>query len=259
MMVDITYDTIEGADGIETSVGWEVRRTLILEGITGTDPDMLKTAVETPGVPALGDTLTGFENLYLRERRPSALGDGNVRIDLIYRHRDATSDPGDPSAGATTTEVGTSLQQQDRTTDFNGDVMKTSYTPTGGDPWEDRPVIAPVLKPHSTIVHTRTEGGSPGAASRDYVGKVNSGSWSLDPGALARTWLCTSITGHTEDNGVTYVTTYVFEYNEDTWDHVAVYIDPSTGGPPKDVAVGNGIGTFQIYDEIGFNGMGLEE
>jgi hypothetical protein len=134
-----------------------------------------------------------------------------------------------------------------------GNVITVGYSSGGAD----QGGLVSKLVPNTTISVTRRESGSPGFKSRTYVGKVNAGSWSRDPGALARTWLCTAITGRSTDGGSTYEVNYQFQYREETWDETVVYMDTETGRPAVGITDGDGIEEYIIYQTANFNALGL--
>ena len=151
------------------------------------------------------------------------------------------------------------------------DITTAGTAPIYVEPWWTayQGGTTPQFQPTTTLTASRVESVSPGQKSKTYVGKVNSGTWSLDPGCLAREWLCTGIDGSSNDRGSTWNVTYSFEYkprivDDDRltgWDARVYYIDPDTGRPPSDCNSGDNKGegykVVQIYDEINFNALGL--
>ena len=113
--------------------------------------------------------------------------------------------------------------------------------------------------------------------SREYAGKCNSGGWGRDLFAAAREWLCTAITGISNDGGETWQVDYEFAYSERQkdgastgpgWDEFKYYVDPTTGKPPATVeainyALDEGVGTggwkrIKHYKELDFTALNLE-
>ena len=85
-------------------------------------------------------------------------------------------------------------------------------------------------------------------------------------------WLCTGINASTNDSGVTYDVSYSFAFRPSVevggdeylkgWNAEAVFIDPATGRPPKDLGERvSGLSgeaawrSVQIYDEVAFSGI----
>jgi len=239
-------DIIDGSRGRESRNGWEeVERVATVTGCTGSGQAKLANALSASGMPGIGSGHPAFANLALEERAPEAIGTDTVKVRLIYRRSDP---PSDPASG--TIEVGASLNQQQTDRDYAGDLITVTHADIvqGG--------IVNVLRPQVTITRTRKELSSPGAKAKTYVGKLNSGAWSLDPGASARQWLCTGITGRSDDNGASYEVTYTFQYDENAWWEKVVWIDPATGRPPNPLDA-TGEKTVQLYDEVDFSQLQL--
>ena len=97
----------------------------------------------------------------------------------------------------------------------------------------------------------------------EFTNKLNSCVWMLVPQSSANSWMCTGISGASQDNGITYTVRYSFEHRSpvDTtnfgtlsgWDKQVIYIDPRTGQPPADAD----ITPVRLYDEIDFNLLNL--
>ena len=51
--------------------------------------------------------------------------------------------------------------------------------------------------------------------------------------------------------------TYTFQYDPDTWDAHAVFIDPNTGKPPKGLEADVGEKWFEMYLTTDFSGLDL--
>ena len=47
---------------------------------------------------------------------------------------------------------------------------------------------------------------------------------------------------------------FEFEYREETWDQVVVYIDPDTGKAPPDLEEDVGFKRIEFYPALDFNG-----
>ena len=156
---------------------------------------------------------------------------------------------------------------------------------TGPDvPIEERSfatsVVVDKYTPMTTVTITRHEfisGKDLMMRSIAFTGAVNSEPWTfigwheLPPVSIGKrprtprrrsgdfdetdseTWLCTSISGITNDNGITYSVRYSFTYNENSWDKEVIYVDPRTGEPPADAEPF----VFKIYKKTDFNILGL--
>lgn len=159
---------------------------------------------------------------------------------------------------------------------------------------EETGVMVDKLMPEQTVDIARTEWGPtfglmPGADISGnilerkalYEGKINSDMFLPVPNKIpspedkhARPgcWLCTGINASTNDSGVTYDVSYSFAFRPSVevggdeylkgWNAEAVFIDPATGRPPKDLGERvSGLSgeaawrSVQIYDEVAFSGI----
>lgn len=248
----VKWDTIDGARGSASFRGWEIERKCRVTDLTPS-PSILIDAVEEAladgGYSGIGAAYAHLPNTFLEEWQPSLVSGTHNTVDISFVFRQLVPEM--------TTDIGTSLSQETSCFDKDGKLVKVSYTPAGGTTKEQKCTFSKLM-PESVIIVTRLETVSPGATSRAYVGRVNSGGWSRDPGAPARTWLCTSISGQNRGTGI-FLTTYQFAFREETWDEKVFYIDPNTGRIPPDVLDNdqNAIKTVKKYKEANFNNLNL--
>jgi len=101
--------------------------------------------------------------------------------------------------------------------------------------------------------------------SQGYVGRVNSSGWNIRPSDPARSWICSSIDGAEVgwilDGSLysVYDVTYVYEYQEQTWDTEVVFIDSNTGAaPPATTWDTNTNKKVQVYSEIDFSNLTID-
>jgi len=108
--------------------------------------------------------------------------------------------------------------------------------------------------PMPIVRYHRRERNNPMVKARDYVGCINSTAVFGDP---PHTWLCTDISGMSEDGGQSYNVSYEFQRcpSSSTWDKVLScedpqgrYVDPSNYPAPFT----NTIFKYQVYREINF-------
>lgn len=239
--------------------GWVFsERIARVTGVPGTGYQQHQLALRIFGLPQVGDEHPFIADLFLTRHSPSTIEDKTVEIRLRYERRDEQDSP-----EYARIDIGTSAHQDE--TDFRYDdagnkigikvFKKDSSAPRTAE--EEQGGVVPILAPKSTIVYRRRELGSPGAKSKEYGGKVNSGTWSLDTTAVAGNWLCTGINGSSVDGGKTYDVVYTFEYDARFWIERAFWIDPKTGKPNPDSAEGDGFLDCTIYESIDFNGLNL--
>lgn len=95
--------------------------------------------------------------------------------------------------------------------------------------------------------------------TRGFVGRTNSDSFLGDP---AGTWLCTGISGGSEDGGLHFLLTFEFQRNfsENGWDASIVFIDSKTDQPVEDPVDGEGVRSdVIIYREAPFAALRLQD
>lgn len=262
-MPTVVLDTIEGASGRQCYDGhgmkaWEFRRVAIVSGIT--DPpegmDILAAAVQAV-VGEVGDigwgTYPNHPDAYIQEFQPEAIDQETVRVTILYKEL---------LYSTAQIEVGTSLTQTESNRDAFGNEIVLNYTYPANYPIEEKrgkPAdpqhgMYQRLVPETTVTFRRTEYQSPLVKSTQYTGKTNLNNFmGLPPGR----WLCTGISGQSDDAGLTWKVVYEFQCRADGWDEQIVFINPDTGRPPEGLILGVGIKTPQRYLQIDFGGLQL--
>lgn len=274
-MATVVSDIIEGKASF-TFDGWVIERVFIVTGLTGEPYDKIIDALNTTGIPALGDAhpSSSLEYCYLREAIPTIEGKANdiVRIRLIYANATWPTE----RQQVNTLEVGGALSQIQTNKDRFGNTITVGYTYPADYAYDDAlrgtfvetSGLVTKLVPERHIVKRRIEYSDPSLKADLYLGAVNSGPWSLDIGAATGTWLCTQLEGVSNDGGLTWVVTYAFQYRKDTWETTVTFIDPNTGRPPADLYTAAqaaadpdrsdvGIKDYEHYDIRNFNQLGL--
>lgn len=230
---------------------WEYERVGIAEGVAGIGHAKHRNACDTPGVPSIGDLHPDDPDAVLEERVPSIIPGhtSDFRITLIYRT------PPDVNPRIT---IGSSLTEEEADTDVDGNLMELAYTDKNGNEKKQN-VTLPNDVGLSTIVIDTVENESPGAKSRNYVGRLNLAGWSLDGGAAAGTWKCEEITGTSDDGAVTWHVHHAFAYKADGWHKNAGWLDPTTGRMPDDIdtnaSAPNSRKTFELKAEVDFDAI----
>lgn len=263
-MAIVHEDIIEGTATF-TFDGWHIERVFAVTGLAGEKYDKMVTALNTLGVPALGDAHPSSQltDCYLREAIPSLDPKDNsaVRIRLVYANATWPTE----RQQINTLEVGGSLSQIQTNLDRFGNAITVSYTypsdykldsELAGDTITTSGMVTKLI-PERHIVKRRVEYADPSIKSQMYLGAVNHGSWNLDISATEGQWLCTQLEGVSNDGGVTWIVTYGFQCREDSWSMVVVFIDPNTGRPPADLVNNVGIKSYQEYKIRNFNALQL--
>jgi len=248
----VKLDLIDGSSGKKTVNGWEeIERIATVTGATGSGHTKIINAATVSGVPVIGDAHPGLRDCFLYEIVPTPSDSDTVRLRLLYKQqRLRVGVSSSPSAlppllvpKYNTVEVGATLSQVETNYDRLGNKIEVNYTypveykkpsdPPAGAPHKSSPTVARLLPEHHMSVR-KQEFANPSQKALDYVGHVNSGPWSLHSSATAGTWLCTGITGMSNDGQTTWDVVYIFQYRPDTWRLLAQFIDPNTGDPPPE-------------------------
>lgn len=259
----VTLNLLDGHEAEKTEKGWEFTVPAFVDDVedSGITPEAKLIEATNAVIAQVGDIGADHPSepdSKIVAFRPRAVSSDQVQVGIVYR-KARFSLPLNQSL----IEVGASLSEDETTKDADGNPFSVEYTypanypgDKAGQTWGDVGDAVQKLVPSMTIVVTRREAASPGDTAKQFVGKVNDGPWSLDSTANARQWLCTSITGRSEDGGLTYTVVYQFERRE-TWDLGIYFINPDTGKPPADLVDGVGIKQVQLYTEADFDLLGL--
>ena len=287
MAVQIAIDIIDGDRGRKTRTGCELDRIATVYGLTGTGNQRTMAAIEwleagtllAEGAITINTVHPYKSTAHLTDFEPMAISADTVTIRLVYKEypfRDRVI-----RVGATTSQVVTNhgflVNEADDKPATTLTDMKVKYTfPADYEGVNKEKYASKEFETGAeaskfvlgnTIIVTRQEDISGAALNnkvRDFVGTINNAGWLLAPGDPAGVWLCAGIEGISNDNGLTYVVTYSFQYRADYWEITVVYIDPNTGRPPKDLAFGTSEGDigsrnrYAFQESADFNELGLE-
>ena len=272
----VHIDITDGAAGQVTydkrgQVAWEYTRIAVITGMLlppGLEEDIITPAIEEL-IALVGDVGAPHPTrvtALLRDFQADAVSQSAVKIRMTYR---------DSTFGPPRIEVGASLSQVESNVDINGYpiVLRYKYP----DDYKTNParVVDGVgvtleqggmytkLTPEASVKYQQLELESPLVKATQYVGSVND---AIFLGLGPRRWLCTQITGTSDDGGYIWDVTYVFQARVDTWDQTLVFINPDDGKPPADIDSGDSGGGLseasafiQVYPEANFSLLGLQE
>jgi len=252
--VTVHLDMPDGASVKRTREGWEAVRIARIDGLTGDADAILYNAATATGMPAYGSMHPTVPNIYLYEIHPRAIGACQAEVRLVYKPPRYT-----PTSGQKPRITVSASMQQDLTDrDINGTPHVVGYSTED----DQRPEVS-VFRPKPTIRFTRMESSSPSSLIETYAGCVNQAGWNIRPSATARTWLCTDITGQSDDGGDTYEVTYEFMHcgysPTGNWDSYLVWKQGATGRAPTDIVDGVGRVVYQHYWEANFNALALDD
>jgi hypothetical protein len=262
MAMKVTKDVIAGASSITTLYkGQEEVRVFVVENVVGDGYAKLNNAKTGPDIPKIGDPHPSISGIIAKQIVGDGISTDIVTVAVKYGPPDRLQ----PTPDQVIITVGSSLTTAETNLDVDGNILQTQYTYP--DPYDETPHWKGSVLTHAAMVQkliptsraslTRLEDESPLFLSSFYVGRIN-----VLPflGALAGFWMCTDISGDSQDGGKTYNVTYTFEYKYDTWDQQVVFISSDTGDPPAFATqqeLDAGVRTYQIYPAIDFNQLGL--
>ena len=279
MTIEVTGDIVEGSSYKKTANGLEFVRKIGVSGITtGSAWARMQLAVEysgavegerfrpEPGMPMSICKSVGAE--------PQDSND-TFLVTATYGPTDMASED-EPELEAQVA-VTTSTAQETTNRDWEGKFVVLEHP---GQAVTKQTGTMSVLVPRTSISIKRLESDSPLERSKEFTGKVNAENWTVDGSAPARTWLCSAISGNSNDGGATFEVTYDFLYRPNTsiwydgeenptavagWDQVITFTDPETGKIPDDVIdedtgkilIATAVQVVQVYEVINFNELDL--
>lgn len=239
----------------QTSGEMTMTRLAKVYGLDITSPPArrLYDAMTNPGVPGIGDPHEDVPGLFVVSREAAGLGPTHVDVSLQYSTQ-TTNIPGGQNKSV---RYSAGVRSIPVYKDAFGQLIEVSYTnPEGAT---DK-VSGSVTKQVPTLIMTveKTQGFDPyDAGHTDFVGTVNSSTFrGKSPGF----WLCTSVSGNSDDGGNTYRTAYTFEATNEPggWTGTLFYIPRGDSKPPPDVTTSNGIEDgIALYQKRNFNSLGL--
>jgi hypothetical protein len=276
-------DNIKGARGsYDSSInGYEFTVTATLKGVdpAGEEPiedyfdvRQIFAAINDNAIPLAGDDLGDpantnipeLEGCWLRKIDADPIGDGDFAITMTYQQS---------QWGILQIDVGSQLSQIETTKDKDGNNIELKYTYPGDyggtEPSSEQTRLketgelkqggtVTVFRPEGGRIYTVREGIDPALPQRLYEGKVNDEVWWGQP---AGWWLCTSITGTSDNAGasvvipLTFINRYEFQVKLGGWNPDAVYSDDLTGDPVPDAAGPDSLKTVPEYESFDFTDL----
>lgn len=253
--VTVAIDLIGEAVAEDGPNGPRITRAFLVEGLTGPEHERPILALRARGIPYLGQQHPSFP-IPVVSRRAQIIQDspskarvtieyGIAQIDsysVVY----AGSEFGQWSLDRQLPQISVLFTLRTIRTqfDYQGNPIEISYVnPETGEP-ETQIATVEQQVPMMIFRYMRREAADPQNKARQFGGKINQTPVFGDP---AKTWLCTDISGESDDGGKTYNVRYEFQHNPRTWD-VAVFPLGSDGNPLP----GSQPTMVQLYEMIDF-------
>jgi hypothetical protein len=257
----------------ETAV-WEV---LGLDTVP--DAEWMHAACHADGLPPPGDPHPIEEGVVVISLTPERLSADHARVSIQYGI--PTDESATPESDPGSIAIAASAQPEIVTSDRYGEPItvtwRTTTTDENGDEIEfddTKGVELEVMRPQLVVRFTRLEAEDPIDKALGFLGRVNRRAiWK----GGARDWLCTDLSGETDDRGASYRVSYEFTSapggiverrnalglvvgpRGGGWDQEVVYIDDETGAPPDNLEPGLGIKVIRVYPEADFSDLELPD
>ncbi len=277
----------------QTATGLRAKLTFFVEDKTGAGPRVLVEALYSPQIPQMDTHFDGIDTLFPSRRHVTNVEDCNTKwlVTITYGFPEVSGGPFympptdqnvpvlelDSSVVMKRTNIAlkgeNDAQEAVQIQGYRGLVYDENGVPTGfkekPEPDQggmvDVPAVVTVLRYMRRELPVDSRNRGIAVKARRFVGRSND---RILAGDAMRTWLCSRIGTSSDDSGLSYNMTYEFMYNADTWDPLAVYIDPKTGQPGDGVgyAVGafplvpgtNGLKTFRVTRMENFEDLDLQ-
>lgn len=264
----VHIDKVELIDVLERA-GTLVRvlRGYTVTGLTRDNWSATDEAVGQVGVPRYGDRLdptpgsAGY-SMICHERQVKLLDKGTAQITITYENAfmvDNMEDSFDsPFMGSMGGSVRCNVNQKTSNLDGSNNQIILYHTYPLSDPnfpGETKAQggeITYFAPQRSFSIHGIKVTSAPWAIANNITGRVNFRPFS---GEYPRRWLCTAVDWKPESTiggQQRYFMRFEFQYDEDTWDPTAVFIDPVEGIPPADLVFGAGIKVIQKLPAVDF-------
>jgi hypothetical protein len=265
MSAATTDPILESSSGNLDAQGWsDAIMSVMVSGVSGASWPLLAAAAIAAAGYSIGDEFPLDANCLLQKITPVALSTDVVKLTLNYARETSSV-----NFIADDVEVGASIIQTDTNIDKDGNEMFLSYEYPIGYKRSPHDEALAAAVPSGNIGHTASKMTPQGiwtvnkvetitrealkSKVKKYVGAVNSTSFDGD---AARTHLCTRIHGKSQvsDPGK-YNITYEFQFKDNTWDEVGVFIKDD--GKPPYPTDSNSKKTWRILKEENFNNLDL--
>jgi hypothetical protein len=266
-MATVTLDIGRDSQVTQTKNGYTVRCVALVTDVAAgaSLAAQYLSALSAPGLPAINSVHPVFTDSYLVSRSPKWIANGKVEVTLEWQPSDSdpagsTLPPGASGGSGGTIRVGVSLAEESKCKDRQGNAVELEYTnPKTGKAEEAQSGVWTKRVPRVMAEFIRTEDESPLQKAKEFVGTVANSGWRFDPGVGNYKWMCTGISGDSNDRGETYVVTYSFEYNEDGFDPLVVYTIDGKPAPKWDEGVNATTASkiVDVYAPKDFNTLGL--
>lgn len=247
----VTADVLKNETVSVSDAGYRAERTFLVSSIPGNKEAKLYNALQASDIPKHGDPHPVIPGIVVTkvEAKPQTSGN-QTRIVAVYTEPSSDLAAREDSSGQVVLSTG--LVGEEEFFDIHGVRMSVRYLSGAID--LTKYATVDVQRPQIRAVFRRSELVSPKPKITQYLGKVNSTTWSGYP---ARTWLCSGINATETSSG--YDVEYSFSHREETWRVEVIFrtAEEELAQSPINKESGNGYSTYEVYESADFNGLGL--
>jgi hypothetical protein len=242
----------------------QVVRKALVSGIQGIDDSALMTALEAEGLPKVDEPYLAYPILVVTDRDVQMVDNDKAEIVITYDHivnegQNMTTPPVGLVCGRMRTSVSQKTTNMYPTWNSDGsatwaDILVSHTYPADdenypGETKEQTGEITVMMPERTLSVEGIVETKYPWLIANKITGSVNKEPWSLQ---LPHYWMCTEC-GWEYLTGTRSRMSFEFQYNSDSWDYTAVFIDATTDRPPKGLVAGVGYKTIKYHRAVDFD------
>lgn len=251
-MATVVEDVIGEASVNVDSSGVTATRMFIVHELGGSKESRVARALVAPRVPQYGHPHPGLSGVYVTQIAAKLIPNDidSVMVTITYKTPDSkkggASNKLKISTGATLQNVQTTFLAPDAQgkqlllpkVTYKWGAKDGAIRPNGKTDAQGGVVDVMVAVPFVRFI--RKEKTHPLDKNIQFCNTVNSATFL---GKKTRTWWCSRLDGDSDDEGLTYLVNYEFQYRPEGWDVDMVFIDSATGKPPAgiDDPPGNGV------------------
>jgi hypothetical protein len=273
MTLEVVEDLIKGSTSQSLSSGWTSTRVFFASDVTGNPDAIGYEAISNGAVPRVGEPHPTIPLLIVDTVGSKPEGARQVEITITYKPMSSGGGTDPDEESQTQMSVGGSVQSVQTNKhivknkgkkDSEEKIILEYIYPDNLSP-EGKPKgfiyksVGTISKqvPNIVVTFSRTESNNPLAKTIKYQSKLNAKPFLNEKEGY---WMCTNLSGSSNDGGLTYQVNYEFTRSEGGWSTTVAFADERTGKIPEDVGEkGNekALQTVVTQEKIDFNNLRL--
>lgn len=268
MTVKVFEDMVAGQVGDSQGSGTSATRIFIVQGVEGNRHQIIFNSLNTGKVPKVGDPHPGIPNIFVESRNATPKDSDIVEVQINYKPRSISNSSPDEEAQTQISISGTvQTVKTNKHIKLQGNkeveelmILKYKYptgkAPDGVDNTKEAVHTAEKQEANIVVKMSKQESFDPINLANKYVSKLNSKTFL---GTKPFTWMCTNISGQSNDSGETYQNTYEFQFAPDGWEIDAAFADEQSGKIPVDIeSQALALQNFRLQRSLNFKLLKLE-